>query len=178
MAIINTFVRILNEKPLSKITVTEIIEECEISRNTFYYYFEDIYSLVEYLFHTEIQKLQEITNTSGSLCEACEIILNFFKNNKTALRHVYKSANRDQLERYLFKALDKAMLDFIQNHFKGIDASEDDIQFLARYHKYALIGVVIDWLVNENDEELESLLKRISLLSEESINNHLKKSIV
>jgi AcrR family transcriptional regulator len=176
-AIIDTFVRILNEKPLSKITVTEIIEACEISRNTFYYYFEDIYALVGYLFRSEIKKLQEITDTSDTLGDECELVLEFLKNNKTALRHVYESKNRDQLELYLYKALDKAMFDFMKQHFQGIDVAEDDLQFFARYHKYALVGFIIDWLANENDEELVSLLKRISLLSEESIRNHLKKVV-
>lgn len=176
-AVIDTFIEILNKKPLSKITVTEIIKTCGINRNTFYYYFEDIYSLVDYLFHTEIQKLQEITDISDSLSDECEIVLEFLKNNRTALIHVYNSTNRDQLERYLYKALEKAMLDFMKQCFKGIDVSEDDIQFLACYHKYAIVGFLINWLADENDEELISLLKRISSLTEESIRNHLKKSI-
>lgn len=176
-AIVDTFVKILNEKPLSKITVKEIIEECEINRNTFYYYFEDIYTLVDYLFRTEIQKLQEITDTSDTLSDECEIVLDLLKNNKQALKHIYESSDRFQLEHYFFKALDKAMLDFIRNLFKDIDAAEDDIQFLARYHKYALVGFIIDWLANDNDEEFVSLLRRISALSEESIRNYLKKLI-
>ncbi|MDY0256203.1 TetR/AcrR family transcriptional regulator [Gudongella oleilytica] len=176
-AIVDTFVKLLNEKPLSKITVKEITEECEINRNTFYYYFEDIYTLVDYLFCTELQKLQEITDTSDTLSDECEIVLDLLKNNRTALKHVYESSNRNQLERYLFKALDKAMIDFMKQCFKEIDVSGDDIQFLARYHKYALVGFIIDWLANENDEDLVSLLKRISILSEESIRNYLKNSV-
>lgn len=177
MAIVDTFVRLLNQKPLSKITVTEIIEECEVSRNTFYYYFEDIFALVEYLFSAEMDKLPEITETCATLGDQCEIVLVFLKDNKLALKHVYKSVNKDQLERYLFKALDKAMLDFMKNLIPGIDADDEDIQFLARYHKYALQGFIIDWLANDNDEELVSLLRRISNLSEDSIRSYLQRSI-
>ncbi len=176
-AIVDTFVKLLNEKPLSKITVKEIIEECEINRNTFYYYFENIYTLVDYLFCTEIQKLQEITDISDTLCDECEIVLDLLKNNKRALKHIYESPNRDLLEHYFSKALDKAMLDFIRSLFKDINADEDDIQFLARYHKYALVGYIFDWLANDYDEEIESILRRISALSEESIRNYLKKLI-
>ena len=39
---------LLREKPLSKITVTDITEDCGISRMTFYYHFKDIYDLVEW----------------------------------------------------------------------------------------------------------------------------------
>ncbi|MEN3004694.1 TetR/AcrR family transcriptional regulator [Dehalobacterium formicoaceticum] len=174
-AIIDAFVKLLNEKTLAKITVTEIITTCEISRNTFYYYFEDIYNLVDYLFNTEIEKLQEITMTSESLSDECELVLDFLKNNRTALKHIYDSANRDQLERYLFKALDQTMLNFVKHCFKDIDIPQDDLHFLARYHKYALVGFLINWLADDDDEELESLLKRISLLTEESIRNYIEK---
>lgn len=41
-AIIDAFWELLEEKPLSKITVKDIVERCQINRNTFYYHFRDI----------------------------------------------------------------------------------------------------------------------------------------
>ncbi len=41
-AIKEAFMRLLNRKPLDKITVKEIVEECGINRNTFYYHYDDI----------------------------------------------------------------------------------------------------------------------------------------
>ena len=43
--IINTFVKLLNEKEFDKIKITEIVKECGINRNTFYYHYEDINDL-------------------------------------------------------------------------------------------------------------------------------------
>lgn len=37
--------KFLAEKPLSKVTVTDITEDCEVNRQTFYYHFKDIYDL-------------------------------------------------------------------------------------------------------------------------------------
>ena len=56
-AIIETFMRLLEQKPLDKITVKDIIEECEISRGTFYYYYQDIPALVDEIFKIEAQKV-------------------------------------------------------------------------------------------------------------------------
>lgn len=44
-AIKEAFMHLLNRKPLDKITVKEIVEECGINRNTFYYHYDDIYDL-------------------------------------------------------------------------------------------------------------------------------------
>lgn len=47
-AIVNSFIKLLNEKPLDKITVKNIAEDCGINRNTFYYHFSDIRELTVY----------------------------------------------------------------------------------------------------------------------------------
>lgn len=42
-----SFIKLLNEKPLSKISVRDIVEDCGINRNSFYYHFQDIPALLE-----------------------------------------------------------------------------------------------------------------------------------
>ena len=46
-AIAAAFFELLTERPLSKITVKDIVDRCGINRNTFYYHFEGIPSLIE-----------------------------------------------------------------------------------------------------------------------------------
>ena len=46
-AIRETFIELLKKKFIDKITVKDIVEECGINRNTFYYYYADIYELME-----------------------------------------------------------------------------------------------------------------------------------
>ena len=58
-AIMNAFLRLLEEKSLAKITVQEIITECQISRNTFYYHFGDIYALLDALIQRDVSVLKE-----------------------------------------------------------------------------------------------------------------------
>ena len=45
---------LLTKKPLTKISVKDITEHCNISRNTFYYHFRDKYELINWIFYTEI----------------------------------------------------------------------------------------------------------------------------
>ena len=52
-AIREEFIRQLNEKPLSKITVKSIVDECQINRNTFYYHYSDVYAVLEEIFEEE-----------------------------------------------------------------------------------------------------------------------------
>lgn len=54
-AIMYSMLKLLQDKPLDKITVKDICEMCEINRNTFYYYYSDIYQVLEALINTETE---------------------------------------------------------------------------------------------------------------------------
>ena len=46
-AIKESFIKLLNERPMNKISVKDIVEDCGINRNSFYYHFQDIPALLE-----------------------------------------------------------------------------------------------------------------------------------
>ena len=46
-AIKASFIKLLGERPLSQIRVKDIVADCGVNRNTFYYYFHDIPTLIE-----------------------------------------------------------------------------------------------------------------------------------
>lgn len=81
-AIVNSFIRLLNEKPLDKITVKDIVDDCGVNRNTFYYHFQDIYALLDELFRTELQKILKEDGAAGSWQEALLVCTEFARENK------------------------------------------------------------------------------------------------
>ena len=48
----DALIKLLSKKPLSRITVNDIVEECGLARQTFYYHFRDIYDLLEWTIET------------------------------------------------------------------------------------------------------------------------------
>jgi AcrR family transcriptional regulator len=58
---------LLLKKPLTKITIGDITEDCGINRMTFYYHFKDIYDLVEWACLEDARRaLDEKLMTPGS----------------------------------------------------------------------------------------------------------------
>ncbi len=45
--------KLLAQKPLSKITIADITEDCGMNRMTFYYHFQDIYDLIDWICQEE-----------------------------------------------------------------------------------------------------------------------------
>ncbi|WGS65735.1 TetR family transcriptional regulator [Marinitoga aeolica] len=56
-ALSNSLKKLMKEKPLSKITVNDVVNDCGVNRRTLYYYFHDIYELLEWTFITEIKEV-------------------------------------------------------------------------------------------------------------------------
>ncbi len=179
-AIVKQFVTLLNEKPLKHITVTKIIKDLGLSRNTFYYHFRDIFSLVEYWFKEEYLRVKHQIDSAETLQEGYIHAMEIFKDNKKALKHLYESGKEAPLTHYLSIAVDAAIgryMDkyFLEKHLHSLEISKEDFSFLARYHKYAIIGFIIEWLNSDTDEKMESLMEQMSRLSTESILLYLNR---
>ena len=54
--IAETFAGLLEHKNVEKITVKELVDACHISRQTFYYHFQDTMEVIEYLMEQRLQK--------------------------------------------------------------------------------------------------------------------------
>ena len=100
-AIMNAFLEILKYKTLDKITVKDIIESTEINRNTFYYYYEDIYDLLDHIFNAEIEKVLSETPENASFYEEYIRAASILINNRQAIIHIYNSKSRMLLFTYL-----------------------------------------------------------------------------
>lgn len=101
-AIMQCFIQMLNESPMDKISVVDIAERCGINRNTFYYYYCDIYALVKELFTIEAQRIAEKELSCATWQEVCLEALEFVRENRRAVYHLFHSNHRDLLEEYLY----------------------------------------------------------------------------
>ena len=63
---------LLAKKPLDKITINDIAEDCGISRMTFYYHFKDIYDLIEWSCIEEASRVIEGNKTYDFLIAVVE----------------------------------------------------------------------------------------------------------
>ena len=103
-AIEASFLKLLNETPLSNITVKMIVDDCQINRNSFYYHFQDIPSLLEAII---VQMLDDIIQLIPSDLNVSDCLLEISEDldrNKRALLHIWNSENRERFEGHLLFA--------------------------------------------------------------------------
>ena len=69
-ALASALKKLLEQQPLSKISVKYITDYCDISRNTFYYHFKDKYELINWIFYTDMLENVNTFNDPSKLTES------------------------------------------------------------------------------------------------------------
>lgn len=171
-----SFMALLSEMPFEKITVRDITGRCGISRNTFYYYYRDVYALAEEIFNQEVEKVAEHVEACNSWQHAFLEATCFATKNRKAILHVYDSPSRNLLERYYHNAILAAMLAFVRRQADGLDVPEQKITALARFYTAALTGLSAEWLSSGMKGELDPLINDLGDLLDGNIRRSLERA--
>lgn len=179
-AIVNSFIKLLNEKPLDKITVKNIAEDCGINRNTFYYHFSDIRELTVYTIdsqiHSQIHSVSELDFNGDSWVDSFVEAAKFVIDNKKAVYNIYNSLNRETVENYLNTVAFKVTDSFVSAKAVGIDADKSDIELIKDFYMSALVGIICKWLENGMDKDPDIVIRRLGRLVEGAVITSLKIS--
>lgn len=171
------FIEMLNERPLDKITVTDIAEKCDINRNTFYYHYKDVYEIISEIFQKEIKKVIDEYNDTLSWEESFLEAANFALENKKAIYHVYNSIRREELENYIYNISGNIMFNYVDKVSEGITASKGDKKLIATFYQCALTEMVLRWIAGGMKEDTDIIIKRIGQLFNGNIARSLKQSV-
>ena len=163
-AIKDSFWKLLNEQPLSQISVREIVEECGINRNSFYYHFQDIPSLVEEIVMDAATALIQKYPSIASIDEAVEAAFRFTLDNKKAVLHICNSINRNIYEQYLMRICEYIVATYFDTVFSNENIDEEARQTIILFIKCELFGLSIDWINTGMNENAITKLKHILTL--------------
>ena len=94
--------KFLLQKPLDKITISDLTTDCGISRMAFYYHFKDIYDLVEWSCIEDASRALQGKKTYDTWQEGLQQIFEAVLENKPFILNVYRSVKREQVENYLY----------------------------------------------------------------------------
>ena len=163
------------KKPLSKITINDITEDCGISRMTFYYHFKDIYDLVEWSCLEDAKRALEGKKTYETWQQGILQIFEAVLDNKPFIINVYRSVSREHVENYLFKLTYDLLISVVNEKSAGITIREEDKEFIADFYKYAFVGVMLNWVKDDMKEDPHKIVDRISVIMHGNVTEALEK---
>lgn len=157
----DTFWQILEEKPYNKITVQDIVNRCRVNRNTFYYHFQDIPTLmidsIEDWMEEVIQKYGSLTSPEDCLIYMAEECM----KRKKAFLHLFYSVQKD----IFLSGINKMGYDIIQiyldkiGEYKQISNEEKDM--FIRCYKCVFVGSLLGWMEDGATYDLKEFYEEL-----------------
>lgn len=171
-----TLKQLMKQKPFNKITVSELIKECNVNRKTFYYHFQDIFELLKWTFEQEafsIVKQYDITKDY-------EIIISFaydyITNNSYIINCAYDSLGRDVLKSFFCTDIKTVVQSIIKSKEEsiGIELTENFRTFLCSLYTEGIAGMIINTAQHPKDCSKEKLIEYFSIIINNSISSVIK----
>ena len=106
-------------------------------------------------------KVLEGRKSFDTWTEAFLDILQQIQDNKVLVLNVYRSVGREQVEQYLYKMLDPMLKEFVDRECRDITVQDADKQFVVDFYKYALVGVVLEWVRRDMKTDPAAIVERM-----------------
>lgn len=177
-ALATSLKNMLLKKPLNKITINDIANDCGINRMTFYYHFKDIYDLIEWTCEEDAAKALEGKKTYDTWQQGFLNIFNAVLENKPFIMNVYRSVSREQVEIYLYKITYDLMIGVVNERSANMSVRDDDKKFIADFYKFAFVGIMLEWIKNDMNTDPKKIVDRISNLIHGDITRALEIAVL
>ena len=166
---------LLLKKPLEKITINDITEDCGINRMTFYYHFKDIYDLIEWCCVEDAKKALEGKRTYDTWQQGFLQIFEAVLDNKPFILNVYHSVSREQVEIYLYKLTYDLLIGVVEEKSAGMSVREEDKKFIADFYKYAFVGLMLDWVKKGMKDDPHEIIDDLSVVMNGNVTAALER---
>lgn len=159
--------RLLINKKVKKLTVKDIVEECHITRQAFYYHFEDIPDMLKWILEKGAQAIRE----AGFGKDGEERIRYFVLMALNAAPHVKKSMKAnygDEIARILTEHVYNILEQTVEEKNLYQKCSRSELKFILRYHSEAIMGILRNW-TEEDTKNLDRIVHQIYVLLTEGV---------
>ena len=159
-ALIASFKKLLETEPFDKITISDITNDCDLSRQTFYYHFRDIFDMIRWIYNSE--SLNEIGGRGGygTWQDKIRELFDYTLNNKSLILGTFNSKCRNDLVGYYMDVSIRKISDIVEMKSDG-DIAEKDKKFIASVYAYAFVGIMVDWISDGMKESSEEMVDRV-----------------
>ena len=175
-AIIESFLQLLNCKPFNEITVKETMENCNIKRSCFYYYFKSTDDLFQYILDNEKKKAVGGFLTFRNWTAGFVSVIDFILLNKKIILNSYNYGCRMRIIDFVDFVTGEMLLRYSENVLKDYKISESMKYGILSFFKYALTGNLLQWIIVGMPNENSVFNDKVNSFFEDSIEEAFKKA--
>lgn len=161
-AILQTFQDMLEKKPLDKITVSAIVSSCNVSPNTFYYHYKDIYDLLNIWLKRMWTKYLIDAMQNMTWQDAVKNLLRDMKGHSDLVYHLFNSLSRERVERYIFESTGEVFYRMVCQEAGDAPVPEKTLRDIAEYNSYSFLGFFLKFIWSRMTSDIDESVDQIS----------------
>ena len=167
--------QMMTVKPIDKVTVKDIVELCGVNRQTFYYHFDDVDDLLEFVFEDDADRFLPSEVVYDRWLDDVMVFMDYLEGNASFTLNVYNSNSRIYMLRYLKEKLKGCIESFAVIVCEEKDISRQDFEFVTEFYATCAIGFISQWLDAGMKLPKELTRERILTVMNGSVENILDR---
>lgn len=167
--------KLLESKPLPKVTVSEIITDCKVNRKTFYYHFENVYALLNWMLKQEAIEVIKQMDLITDYEETIYFVLDYIDENEIILKNIYHFMGKDELLQFFHQDFIELSATVIEKAAEKnqINVNREFKDLLSRFYTGAIASLLLERINSKSPHDREKIVQYISLILNNSITNIL-----
>lgn len=162
-------------KPIEKITIKDLVEICGVNRQTFYYHFDDVYDLLEWVFEEDANHVLPEEVVYEHWQQDVLIFFKYLSDNASFAMNVYHSDSRLYMLKYLKTRLESCIRSFADIVSEGMNIDKQDYDFVIEFYSNGIIGLIAQWLDMNMQTPKVVTKERLLRVLEDSVENMLAR---
>jgi probable dihydroxyacetone kinase regulator len=177
-AIIASFIKILKEKPFEKITIHEITADCGVARMTFYYHFQDIYDLLDYIIEEKLRASVSRAFTYETWQNDYLAVFHTILEEKDFFLKIFHSIDLRRTEHYLSAFAHRCIEEMVteQKQRLGLTVNKKKQEMICDTYCYGMVGLLLKWMSNGMAEDPRALIDDFCSVIKGTLDIMLKNS--
>lgn len=172
-ALANSLKKLMAKKPFCKINVADIVNDCGLTRQSFYYHFKDKFDLMNWIYYTESTHLITADDTSEYWTDGLKNLCYYMQKNKTFYRNALSTTGQNSFPEYLNEHISRIALSEIERVL-DTEAERDRWEFTVSFFATAFVAFIVRWSNNGMKEDPAIFLAEMRSLFDGSIQNELE----
>ena len=133
-------------KPIDRITVNDLVETCGVSRQTFYYHFDDVYDLLEWVFEEDANANLPREVVYDNWKQDVTLWFKYLYDNAAFALNVYNSNSRLYMLRYIKGRLGACIRSFSEIVAENRAIDRADFEFIVEFYSNIVVGLISQWM--------------------------------
>ncbi len=170
--------KLMTTKPLNKISIHEIVEDCGVNRQTFYYHFHDIFDLLEWMFTEEALSLFRDSSDPLSLNAGVLRLLRYIKQNEALCLCTLHSLGHKHLRKFFYDGINNVILSIVNEYSSDLNVSEEHKIFIAHFYTVSFAGFIENWLQEGLKDDPDEIIRLCEITMQGNIRIYLHGTIL